>query len=93
MRTVLSPLQNITKDHLDFINAINTIIGHKNIKYDGVQIKGHQDEKNAGSQLTWWEQRNVEMNDLAKSYMQQLRFINPPREYTHLREEGLSISI
>ena len=83
----------IVGDHVDFINAINAVQRRNRIHYEGVQIKGHQDEHRNSAQLTWWEQRNVEMNDLAKAYMQQLRAIKPGKVSARLQDEGVSLTI
>ena len=93
MNDTRNPLNNIKGDHLDFINSMNITTRTSRITYKGRKIKGHQDTNNNITHLTWWEQRNVEMNDLAKSYMQQLRYTDDSIPVCSLKNEGVAIFI
>ena len=93
MNNTSNPLNNIKGDHLDFINLMNIIKRTSRITYKGRKIKGHQDANNKITQLTWWEQRNVEMNDLAKSYMQQLRYTDNSTPVCSLKNKEIAIYI
>ena len=89
-----TPLNKVNGKHIDFINAINRILRTSCIQYKGERIKGHQDDHINAAKLTWWEQRNVEMNDLAKSYMQHLRDNKVNCKFrSHLKTEGWSVTI
>ena len=73
MRMKHSSLNYITGQHIDLVNAINGITRNSLITFHGQVIAGHQDKATLFQNLTWWEQRNVEMDWLAKTYMQMLR--------------------
>ena len=59
--------------HLDMVNLLRILIQTSEFKTDGIRIKGHLDKNVPIWFLSWWEQRNVEMDGLAKTYMQALR--------------------
>ena len=94
MSTDTSPLNQLKGNHCDLINSINGYVRDSAITYYGIEIEGHRDDYLPFQKLIWWEQRNVEMNDLAKSYMQQLRDGKHKTTFTsHSVKEGWSVVI
>ena len=94
LNQICSPSNRIRCKHADIINPINRMIEDSPIKHKGVEIDGHKDDLLPLHRLTWWEQRNVEMNELAKTYMQYIRDNNLPYQFTsHSPSEGYSVYI
>ena len=75
--TVLSdftnPSNRVKGIHLDLVNSLRTLKKISTYQIDGKKIIGHRDKAIPFHLLTWWEQRNVEMDILAKTYMQNHR--------------------
>ena len=69
----IPPLNYVYSSHLEIINPINNSIRSNKIRVTGQYVRVHQDDYCVYKELDWWEQRNIDMDLLAKSLMYERR--------------------
>ena len=56
----------------DLLSAIRGALRQTKVRWLPQHVDGHRDDSVSWEELTWWEQRNVEADQLAKAYRRQL---------------------
>lgn len=56
----------------DLVSSLRVAISASGIDWDPLHVKGHMDSEKQWKDLTWWERRNVEVDQRACQYREQL---------------------
>ncbi|CAJ1937328.1 unnamed protein product, partial [Cylindrotheca closterium] len=61
-----------TAPHFDLLSSIREALRVSNISWAEQQVGGHADRTKTWRQMSWWERRNLEVDDIAQGYADEL---------------------